>query len=207
MAAGLLAALTVGMVVVPSVTGGDEAFASWTSNGEGLDAPNTAAAANSCRSSQAEAVRGEAADNLAKTTPVLAERRGVWTTVVLGGADGFTAMCITDESSGLFTRDMIGSVGTATGDVEPDRREVIATSLGSGTMKAGDLSLVAGTAGAEVIEIVYRSDSHGDITATISRGHFAFWWPGDELLDVGSKGIQVEVTYRDGSTRAARLHL
>ena len=74
-------------------------------------------------------------------------------------------------------------------------------------MKAGDLSLAAGTAGPDVVGIMYRSDSHGDIAATVSRGHFAFWWPGDELLDVGSKGIRVEVTYRDGTTRAARLAL
>lgn len=74
-------------------------------------------------------------------------------------------------------------------------------------MKAGDLSMAAGEAGSDVVEIVYRSRTRGDVAATVSKGHFALWLPGDELRDLSSTGVEVEVTYRDGSTGTTLLTL
>jgi hypothetical protein len=75
-------------------------------------------------------------------------------------------------------------------------------------MTAGEISLAAGHAGADVVGVVYRSQTHGDVTATVSHGRFALWLPGDELEDANAgEGVEVEVTYGDGSTGTSRLKL
>ncbi|MDQ3610892.1 MAG: hypothetical protein M4D85_04640 [Actinomycetota bacterium] len=47
------------------------------------------------------------------------------------------------------------------------------------------------------------------MAATVSQGHFAFWLPGAdaELEAASSRGVDVDVTYRDGSTGTSRLTL
>lgn len=137
----------------------------------------------------------------------IAEQRGEWITVVLAGAGGFYAMCITDDSAGLFTSGMIGSIGTPADDTTPAPEDVIATSLGRGIVNNADISLAAGVAGSDVTEIVYPSLNHGDVAATVSHGRFALWLPGDELEGAASQGVDVEVTYLDGTTGTARLTL
>ncbi len=203
---GLAAAVTAGLVVLPSLTSGDQAFATWTAAPADLSVQQRAAAAADCRQNQRSGAGQDFSGDLSSAEPAIAERRGVWTTVVLAGRDGFAAMCITDDSAGLFTDGMIGSIGTPTGYAAPGPRELFATDLGSGTMSAGHISLAAGAAGNDVAGIVYRSQSHGDVTATVSGGRFALWFPGDELKDIAG-GVQEDVTYRDGQTGASRLTL
>ena len=205
--AGAVAAVTTGALTLPSLTGGDQAFASWTPQPLELTDQERAEAAADCQDAQEDGAGAEYAEGLRTTESVIAERRGVWTTVVLTGADGLSALCITDDSTGLFTRDMIGSVGTRPDHVAPGPRELVATDLGTGSMRAGDISLAAGAAGSEVAEVLYRSPKHGEVVATVSRGHFALWLPGDALADVGIDGVEVTVTYADGSTDASRLTL
>lgn len=208
LAGGALAAVTTGLVALPSLTGGDQALASWTSVPDQMTPEQRADAAISCRQAEMEGAGTDYIDELSSAEPVIAERRGVWNTVVLAGTAGFAALCITDDSAGLFTMGMIGSIGSPDDAVLPGPRELAATDLGTGTMSAGDLSLAAGTVGTEIVGVVYRSRSHGDVTATVSAGRFAFWFPGDELEDVGSTdGVQVEVTYRDGGAGTAVLKL
>lgn len=207
LAAGVLAAVTAGVAALPSLSGGDQAFASWTPAPRGMTEQEAADAAASCRQMQQNGAGAEYADRLGSAEPVIAERRGLWTTVVLAAADGFSAMCIADDSTRLFADDMIGSVGTPSDYVPPGPRDLIATSLGAGTMKAGDLSLAAGVAGPDVVAVAYASRTHGTVAATVSQRHFALWLPGDEFKEASSSGVKVEVTYRDGSTHTARLTL
>lgn len=108
------------------------------------------------------------AGDLNRAEPAIAERRGVWTSVVLAGTDGFSAMCITDDSTHLFAKDMVGSLGTPTDHAAPGPRALTATDLGAGTMRAGDLSLAAATAGSDIVGVVYHSRTHGDVSATVS---------------------------------------
>ena len=89
----------------------------------------------------------------------------------------------------------------------PSPPALTAPELGVGTMNAGDLSLAARTAGSDIVGVAYLSRSHGDVSATVSQGHFALWLPGDELKDTSSNGVEVEVTYRDGRTGTNRLTL
>jgi hypothetical protein len=121
------------------------------------------------------------------------------------GNDGFAVLCITDDSSSWFDRGMIGSIGAPPDWTPPGPRELRARDLGRGTMSAGDISLAAGDAGSDVAGVVYRSPVHGEVTATLSKGKFAFWLPGGELEHASSSGVDVDVTYRDGSTGTTRL--
>lgn len=126
--------------------------------------------------------------------------------MTLAGSGGFSALCITDESAPLF-RDWIGSVGAPADYATPDPRDVVATDLGTGIVNNGELSVAAGYVGSDVTGVVYRSASHGEVVATVSGGRFALWLPGDELKDWSRDGVEVQVTYRDGSTAAVRLDL
>lgn len=208
--AGGVLAVTAGMVALPAVRGGDAAFASWTRVPQGLSASERADAASSCRDRKENGAGAGYVDQLEHAQLAIAEQRGVWTTVILAGARGFAALCVTDDSSHTFGfgTDMIGSVGTLWNYIPPGPRDLIPTDLGSGTMSAGDISLAAGIAGSDIIRVVYPSRTHGDVNATVSGGHFALWFPGDELNDASSSNpVQVEVTYRDGSTGTSRLSL
>lgn len=201
-------AITAGavFVVLPSLTNGDRAFASWTATPTGLSAQAAADAAADCRSAQLDGPGTAYSDDLRLADIAIAERRGEWTLVTLAGTDGFSALCITDESTPLF-RDWIGSIGTPVNYATPDPRDVIATDLGTGSADAGDLSVAAGYVGSDVTGVVYRSASRGEVAATVSGGRFALWLPGDELADAGRVGVDVQATYRDGSTATVRLDL
>lgn len=208
LAGGVLAAVSVGVVVLPSLTGGDEAFATWTGVPDAMTAQERAEAVPSCREAEEDGAGTEYVDELSSAEPVIAERRGVWNTVTLADTKGFSALCITDDSTHLFTEDMIVSIGTPSGYTLARRRELVATDLGTGTMSAGDISLAAGTAGTAVVGVVFHSRDHGDVAATVSHGHFALWFPGDELRNANStNGVRVEVTYRDGSTGTGLLKI
>ncbi|QGQ18513.1 hypothetical protein GC089_03650 [Cellulomonas sp. JZ18] len=192
--------------MTPALTGGDRAFATWTAAPGDLTGPQRADAVAGCRDGMRHAA-GEHTDALADARPAVAERRGAWTTVVLAGPGGFSALCVTDSSAGFFRDGMVGSVGVATGHVEPAPREVRATDLGTGSMSAGDVSLAAGAVGTDVVGVRYASASRGDVVATVAEGRFALWLPGDELRDAPRAGVDVQVTYRDGTTGTARLTL
>ena len=164
LAAAAAVTLAAGAVAAPGLTGSDAAFATWQAVPDGLSASDAQQAADHCRDAQ-DLDGGEA---------VVGDRRGEWTTVLLAG-DGLSALCVTDESRPVF-RDMIGSSGP--GVAAPGPRELVASDLGTGTMSAGDISLAAGRAGAEVTSVAF-----GDVEATVSGGYFALWLPGRAFED------------------------
>lgn len=208
LAAGVVTVVATTVVAVPALTGGDRAFASWTRSPQGLSTSERTDAAASCRAAQQDGPNSGYAQQLDDATLAVADRRGVWTTVVLAGSDGFAAMCITDSSTHLFAHDMIGSVGTSADYTPLAPRELLATDLGTGTMSAGDISLAAGAAGSDVVGVIYHSRTHGDVAATVAGGRFALWFPGAELKDTSARNpVTVEVRYRDGTTGTARLSL
>lgn len=202
---GMVAIVTAGLIVLPSVSGGDPAFASWTPAPVGMTETERTSAASECRASKKNVGGGMYADDVDSAAVAIAGRRGVWTTVVLTGEDGFSALCITDGAVSLFGKGMIGSVGKSAAHVVPGPRELKATALGTGTMSAGDISMAVGSAGPGILSVVYKSRTHGDVTATVSRGNFALWLPGDELRDASSNGVEVEARYRDGTMGMSRL--
>ena len=89
---------------------------------------------------------------------------------------------------------MIGHIGAAPDRTPPGPRELTATALGHGVVDSGSLSMAAGVAGSDVAGIVHRSPAHGEVTASVSRGHFALWLPGAELESASRDGVVLEVT-------------
>lgn len=201
-----VAAAAAAVLALPSVTHGDRAFASWRAVPTGLSSAQAEQAASRCRHEMLSGAGADSADQLATAAPAVAERRGDWTTVVLAGAGGFAATCIADDSTHLF-RDMFGSIGTPAGFPAPGPHTIEITDLGSGTARAGSLSLAAGIAGPDVVAISYHSASHGEVAATVSGGRFALWFPGTELESASRDGIDLAVTYADGHTSRERFRL
>ncbi|MFI0448588.1 hypothetical protein [Actinomadura sp. 6N118] len=208
LAGGIVTAAAAVVAVLPSITGGDRAFATWTPSPEGMAPEARAKAGAKCRETLQEHGAGAGyANDLRSADAVIVERRGKWTTVVLATRNGFRAMCIAGNSTYKF-EDGFGSIGTPVNYTAPGPRDLLTTDLGTGTIDDGQLSLAVGAAGSEVAKVTYRSQDHGEVAATVSKGRFALWLPGDELDDDAVRnGIQVKVTYSDGSTGTSRLHL
>lgn len=205
-AGGVATVAAAGVIALPGLTGGDQAFATWTPTAATLTAEQRAEAADKCRSAQEGGAGQGFESQLAAATPAVSEQRGVWTTVLLAGDDGFTALCVTDGSTRLFG-DMFGSIGTPEGYRAPRPDEVIATDLGTGAIDAGELSLAAGYAGTDITGISYDSATHGRVEATVSQGHFALWLPGGDFRESSRTGVDVTVTHTDGTTSRAQLRL
>ena len=83
--------------------------------------------------------------------------------------------------------------------------------MGTGSTRAGSLSMVAGDAGSDVVGVSYPSQTEGEVTGSVNLGQFVLWFPGDELQDYDSdhdgEGIELTVTYADGSSGLVRVGL
>ncbi|WP_139131583.1 hypothetical protein [Micromonospora halophytica] len=170
-------------------------------------APKAAAkAAESCREQQKGHLHS-ANRQLATARAAVSEQRGDWTMVVLAGDEGFSAMCLTNDRLGLFSDAWVGSIGEPDDFTEPAPREVRATDFGAGTVADGTVSVAVGHAGSDVVGVTWASAEHGPVEATVSGGHFALWFPGDEFEDAVTDGVEAEVTYRDGTSGAVTLGL
>jgi hypothetical protein len=130
----------------------------------------------------------------------IAERRGAWVTVVLAGPEGFEASCTTDATAPWFDKGSFGSVGKSTNAAALPARGIDVSQLGTGTSSDKALSLASGRVGAEVAAITYTNSANEEVIATVAKGHFAFWLPGNDLENASDEGVPVEVTYTDGST-------
>lgn len=200
--------LTAGLIVLPGISGGDQAFASWTAAPSGMSAKESRDVAEDCRASKKDVGGSMYQADLAAAKVAISERRGAWTTVVLAGQGGFSALCITDDSPqlfGLFGKPRIGAIGRPITEAPLGPRELRPSSLGTGTMDTGNISMAAGEAGSAVVGMTYLSKTQGEVAATVSMGQFALWLPGEELRNASSEGAKVVVAYDDGTTEVRTL--
>lgn len=200
-------AATVGFLVVPALSGGDPAFATWTAAPGALIGAERDSAVSDCIRSTKGVGDGMFTNDLEAAEVAIAEKRGAWTTVVLAASGGFEATCTTDTTAPWFKKGSIGSVGKP-GDGQPlSSREVRATQLGTGVIANNPLSMASGKVGADVAAIAYTAAAGERITATVSKGQFAFWFPGTELTNSSDQPVPVEVTYTDNTTEIRYLSL
>lgn len=195
--AGAAAAAAAAILAVPVLGGGDPAYASWTQTASALSPGASERAGNACRGPDRR-------DESFGADVAIAERRGQWTTVVLSGPGGFSAMCVTDGS--LFGASF-GYSGKTPGGAEPAARELLPASLGMGSTSSGELSMVVGAAGAEVDAVSYASQTEGDVSGSVANGYFVLWFPGDELKDYPEAGVPLQVSYKDGTREQVRVSL
>lgn len=202
---GMVAATTAGLLVLPALTGGDPAFATWTANPATLSGPDRDDAVADCLASKKNVGDGMYTDDLAAAEVAIAERRGAWMTVVLTGPDGFEATCITDASAPWFDKGMIGSIGKLGAETDPAPRSLQATQLGTGTIMNEPISIASGRAGNDVVGVTYTSITGEEVSATVSKGQFALWLPGDELQEASDGGTTVDLAFLDGTTGTQEL--
>ncbi|ADB35609.1 hypothetical protein Kfla_6617 [Kribbella flavida DSM 17836] len=206
LATGLVAATAAAAIALPSVFGGDKAFATWTAAPAAMSEQDSASASAACRTKSAEYSPGHR-EELATATTALSERRGTWTLVLLAGRNAFAALCINDGSKPSF-QSFHGSIGSTLRADRPARREIHPTTFGAGSIDGEFLSVAVGVAGADVTGITYTSPSRGKVTATVSKGQFALWLPGNDFEHAAPRrGVPIQLTYRDGSTTATTLRL
>ncbi|MDQ1595810.1 MAG: hypothetical protein QOH40_2366 [Arthrobacter pascens] len=198
---GLAAAVTAGLLIMPALSkGGDPAFATWTAAPGTLIGSERDNAVSDCRRSTQRVGGGMYSAEHSAAEVAIAERRGAWVTVVLTGPDGFEASCTTDATAPWFSKGSFGSVGKSTNSAALPARGIAVSRLGTGMSSDKPLSIAAGRVGPEVAAITYTNSANEEVIATVSKGHFAFWLPGNELENAYNQGAPVKVTYTDGST-------
>ena len=207
-----VAAATTAVVVVPSLRGTSSAYATWTAIPTAVPPGASERATAECRtlitdgSGQGGPDAATAAD-LAAASTALSERRGIWTTTVLAGQGGFTAVCVAADGDHRSPQSswFASTTGADPARAQPGPRQLEANTLGVGYQQAGDISIAAGLAGTDVAALTYRSRHHGVVAATVASGRFALWLPGDDFQDAPTLGVPVQVTYRDGTTATDTL--
>ncbi|MET3718854.1 MULTISPECIES: hypothetical protein [unclassified Arthrobacter] len=204
---GFAAAATAVLLIIPALSGGDAAFATWTAAPGELSGTERDGAVSDCLRSSHGVGSGMYSSDLAVAEVAIAEKRGAWTTVVLTGRDGFEATCTTDTTASWFNKGSFGSVGKPGNDQTLTARAVMATQLGTGVISNNPLSMASGRIGTDVIAITYMSAAGEKIKATVSKGQFAFWLPGDEITNSSDQNVPIEVTYSDNSTETQYLSL
>lgn len=203
---GLAAAATAGLLIMPALSGGDPAFATWTAEPAALRGSELDNAVSDCRNSKGDVGGGMYSADLTTAEVAIAERRGSWATVVLSGPDGFEATCTTDSTAPWFNKGMFGSIGKLGNETAPAARGLAATQLGTGVISNAPLSIASGRAGSDIEAITYTNAAGESVIATVAKGQFAFWLPGNELENASEQGVAVNVTYRDGSTETQLLN-
>jgi hypothetical protein len=203
---GLAAAATAGLFIMPALSGGDPAFATWTAAPGTLTGSERDNAVSDCRNSKRDVGGGMYSADLSAAEVAIAERRGAWVTVVLSGPDGFEATCTTDATAPWFSKGTFGSVGKPANVTALPARGIAAAQLGTGSIADKPLSIASGRVGAEVAAISYTSSAKEEVIATVAKGQFAFWLPGNDLQNASDHGVPVDVTYRDGSTETQLLN-
>lgn len=101
---------------------------------------------------------------------------------------------------------MFGSIGKLGYETDPAARGLAATQLGTGVISNAPLSIASGRAGSDIEAITYTTAAGERVIATVAKGQFAFWLPGNELENASEQGVAVNVTYRDGSTETQLLN-
>ena len=201
--AGAAVAGAVAFTIVPGLGGSSPAFAGWTATPSGVQATDLASAAAGCKDYLGRALPpakpGEdpnmptAADVFA-STPVIAERRGDWTFVLMASAE-FEVSCLTSGRS-------YGS-----GAIDPARqvslkpREALVTSVGASTFDSDGYLSVNGRVGSEIIGVTVHADGT-DVRATVKSGRFLAWWPEKSLRDKSSPfpSVRLSLTFVDGKS-------
>lgn len=189
-------------VVAPVLTtGGDMAYASWSPLPVSLSPADSTAAARACLA----ALDREAAPPV---TPVLAERRGAWTYVLIRPAKDVQSSCImpTDEINEPAAADHRRWFWSEDEEVvDPVRNvdEVRVDTAATATTKEGLFSYSEGAVGRDVVDITFTTPRDVTVKASVANGRYAVWWP------AGSNNIRspeiseapnIDVTLTNGTT-------
>jgi hypothetical protein len=180
---------------------GGTAYGSWTPKPEPLAAHAATTAAASCRAALDVPDHGEQV--------LVAERRGDWTYVLVGGPHTEAACLLPDDLVGRPSADFEGKFfGQYDGDappapqVAPDR--ILETMTLSGRTDEGLFNWAEGYVGRDVVGVTVHTPTGLEVEASVARGRFAAWWPAGEARADNPEFADAPtftVTLADGSTR------
>jgi hypothetical protein len=182
------------------------AYASWTPSPSTISGDDLHAVVDACR---AQFERGGGPVDFHGIPVVLSERRGDYVAVVFADDNPQrSADCLAHNVAGSGRADQVSSgSGGSTGPASIPPATRITQ---GGFAQMGDeekASFTDGQVGADVVGVTIHA---GDttVTATVSNGHYAAWWPGASLSDMrppangeGDIGpdLSYDVTLADGT--------
>ncbi|MBE1582952.1 hypothetical protein ACFPOI_59035 [Nonomuraea angiospora] len=205
-AAGIAAAL-----LLPGVFGGGSAMAAWTATPHTVSGDRATDAQEKCLD--------HAQDTAKRTTgrelgfrPVVTEGRGPWTLVYVNDGSSHLA-----EISCLFRDGDIAAAGGTTPG--PGAQPLPPVPAGSARAALGSVvssseesvRIVTGRVGAGVVGLELSTEAKGSVTATVTGGYFAAWWPDapttEERENASPRGGVKSVTaiLQDGSRHSVSL--
>jgi hypothetical protein len=193
-AAGLAALLAV--VGLPGRQ--DSAYAGWTAMPTGVSVHDSAKVGDRCMATSKEEF-GDELSRIGALTVVLAERRGQWTYALLANGNN-VADCLQNQNTTVDT-----SIGQSSGSEVAPRPTVrgvtTITMTGSTADGGGSFWTAYGRAGTDVAKVVVNGPI-GPVTATVTGGYWAAWWPGEDLQRyelIGWDKYSLTVTLRDST--------
>lgn len=208
------AALALTLVISTSgIIGGSPAYASWTAVPTPHPAAEQERIAQECRDQLSQGAAQENEDDIPTAADlqasdlVVADSRGAWSYVLLGGANGLHATCLVEESEsrtlGVFPRakSAAGSYGFMSDLPEPAPDEIIGTGLMAMGAPEGSYWSTDGYVGSEVATVSVLTAGGTRVEATVTDGRFAAWWPERESLgpDDGLDAVTYLITLKDGT--------
>lgn len=198
---GLGATAVAAALAVPGlVPGQDVAYASWTPLPAPLSTAASAAAVNACLTAHHQA-------GPASAEPLIAERRGGWTYVLIPLTKNEEASCIMPTDAlrpGQPLRD--GQWFGGSGDhppLKPSPRHLYQLVAGVGGTNEGLLSYTEGEVGRDVVGVTITTPRGVNVVASVDNGRYAAWWPAgkDRITNPEiSEAALFELTLRDGTT-------
>ncbi|WP_327586807.1 hypothetical protein OHA25_07205 [Nonomuraea sp. NBC_00507] len=208
--AGVAAGITAALLL-PGVFGGGSAIAAWTATPHTVSGDRATDAQEKCLDNAQEAAKETTGRDLG-FRPVVTEGRGPWTLVYVND-DGSHLAEITCL---LRDGDLVGSTGSMPG---PDAQPLAPVPAGSARADLGtvmstseeSVRVVTGRIGAGVIGLELTTETKGSVTATVTGGYFAAWWPDSpttvERGDLSPRGGVKSVTaiLQDGSRHNVSL--
>ncbi|MFI7420468.1 hypothetical protein [Nonomuraea sp. NPDC049684] len=210
--AGGVAAGVAAALLLPGVFGGGSAIAAWTATPHTVTGDRAAEAQEKCLDHAQDAARRTTGHELG-FRPVVTEGRGPWTLVYVN--DGGSRLA---EISCLFRDGGIAAAGGSTPG--PGARPLPPVPPGSARAALGSVvssseesvRIVTGRVGADVVGVELSTEAKGTVTATVTGGYFAAWWPDAptteerERAASGRGGVKgVTTILQDGSRHGVPL--
>ncbi|MFB9207798.1 hypothetical protein ACFFV7_41910 [Nonomuraea spiralis] len=205
-AAGVAAAL-----LLPGVFGGGSAMAAWTATPHTVSGDRAIDAQEKCLDNAQDTAKRTTGRDLG-FRPVVTEGRGPWTLVYVNDGSSHLAeiTCL------LRDGDLVGAHGSAPG---PGAQPLPPVPAGSARAVLGSVlstseesvRTVTGRVGADVVGLELSTEAKGDVTATVTGGYFAAWWPDapttEERENASLRGGVKSVTaiLQDGSRHSVPL--
>ena len=211
-AVGIAALVAAAVVLVPVLTRGEEAFATWSPTPVELEGGARATALRACVVLQAGGGGDLALDRSAPASALVAEARGGWDYVAFTASGptglGLHGTCLMPDDLVADPRPgqggFFGSLDRAgeTAGPAPGRTVARQDTSGAGSVDGELFVYVEGRAGTDVVRIDLTTPGGVRVEASVDDGRWAAWWPAGDASPRNpgiAEAPAYDVTLRDGT--------